>query len=352
MKGYLQLENGMTFEGDLFGYVNEKVIGEVVFNTSMTGYQEILTDPSYYGQIVTMTYPLIGNYGINFDYEQSKTIKARGFIVKEVSHKPNNFNNEMTLSDYLESEGVTAISGIDTRMLTKILRNEGVMRGMITTHMMPKTKLIEILETYDNSKSVANVSIEESYEIEGEKDKKHIVAIDYGMKTNIVNMFKEKGLKITVVPYNTSAEEIRKLNPDALFLSNGPGDPADLPECVEVIKEFVGKLPIVGICLGHQLASLALGGKTKKLKFGHRGGNHPVKNLETESVYITSQNHGYVVDELPSNVEVTYVNVNDGSIEGMKCEDKNIFTIQFHPEACPGPYEGKQLFDEFMKVIG
>lgn len=351
MKGYLQLENGMTFEGELFGKIEDKVIGEVVFNTSMTGYQEILTDPSYYGQIVTMTYPLIGNYGVNFDYEQSACCKARGFVVKEVSNKPNNFNNEMTLPDYLESEDITAISGVDTRMLTKVLRNEGVMRGMITTHMMPKTKLIEILDEFDNSKSVFSVSTSAPFEVEGDKDGKHIVAIDYGIKANIINMFKQRGVNLTVVPFDTKAEDILKMNPDAVFLSNGPGDPADLPDCVEEIKKLIGKLPIIGICLGHQLASLALGGKTSKLKFGHRGGNHPVKNLDNEKVFMTSQNHGYVVDELPEGIEVTYRNINDGSIEGMRCKDKKIFTIQFHPEACPGPYEGVHIFDEFLKVI-
>ncbi|WP_302826123.1 glutamine-hydrolyzing carbamoyl-phosphate synthase small subunit [Anaerofustis stercorihominis] len=351
MKGYLQLENGMTFEGELFGKIQEKVIGEVVFNTSMTGYQEILTDPSYYGQIVTMTYPLIGNYGVNFDYEQSDSCKARGFIVKEVCYKPNNFNNEMTLPDYLESEDITALSGIDTRMLTKVLRNEGVMRGMITTHMMPKTKLIEILDEHDNSKSVFTVSTSNTYEIKGKKDAKHIVIYDYGIKTNIINMYKEKGLNLTIVPFDTKAEDVLKINPDAVFLSNGPGDPMDLPMCVEEIKKLIGKLPILGICLGHQLASLALGGTTKKLKFGHRGGNHSVKNLANERVFITSQNHGYVVDKLPKDVEVTYTHVNDGSIEGMRVRDKKIYTVQFHPEACPGPTDNGNVLDEILKVI-
>ncbi len=349
MKGYLQLENGMTFEGEMFGYMEENVVAEIVFNTSMTGYQEIITDPSYYGQVVVLTYPLIGNYGINFDYEQSKSAKVSGVIVKEYCESPSNFNNEMTLGAYLKNEKIPALSGIDTRMLTKVIRDSGVMRGVITKSRMPKTVLEEKVSMFDNSMAVKNVSTKSIYKIEGIG--KHVVIIDYGIKNNILEIFKAKGFHITVVPYDTKAEEILSLKPDVLFLSNGPGDPKDMIESVLEVKKCIGSVPILGICLGHQIASLALGGDTKKLKFGHRGGNHPVKNLENNKVFITSQNHGYVVSDLPKGVEVTHINLNDESVEGMKCKSKNIFTVQFHPEACPGPYEAAHIFDEFIEQI-
>lgn len=351
MKGFLQLENGMTIEGKLFGYINERIPGEVVFNTSMTGYQEVLTDPSYYGQIVTMTYPLIGNYGINFDYEQSKGCKVKGFIVKEYCTMPNNFNNEMTLTDYLENERITGLCDVDTKKLTKILRNQGVMRGLITTFQLPRTKLLETLDEFDNTKCVSEVSTKSVSKYNGVIDK-HVVIIDCGIKTNIVEMFKARGVSLTIVPYNTDYQAILDLKPSAVFISNGPGDPIDCKETIGTVKNLIGKLPLIGICLGHQIVSLALGGKTKKLKFGHRGANHPVKDLTNGKVFITSQNHGYVVDSLPEGVEITHININDKSIEGMKDEKNKIFTVQFHPEACPGPYEAVSIFDEFIKMIG
>ena len=301
MKARLILENGMIFEGNAFGHLKESV-GEVVFTTGMTGYQEVLTDPSYYGQIVTMTYPLIGNYGINLEDSESKSPKVKGFIVRENCHFPNNFRCEMQLDDYLKQNKIIGLEGIDTRALTKILRNNGTMKGIIS-----------------------------------------------GIKENIIRNFKKRGCKITVFPMDITAEEVLAVNPDLIFLSNGPGDPEDLTEVIENIKKLVGVKPIVGICLGHQLLALTLGGHTTKLKFGHRGCNHPVKDLERNMVHITSQNHGYVVNELPEDVVATHININDGTIEGMKHTKLPIYSVQFHPEAAAGPEDSEYIFDRFME---
>lgn len=346
MKAKLILENGMVFEGKAFGYLKESV-GEVVFTTGMTGYQEVLTDPSYYGQIVTMTYPLIGNYGINLEDMESDSIKVRGFIVREKCNLPSNFRCELELEDFLKQGKVIGLEGIDTRALTKVLRNHGTMRGMITLEDVDDDYIKERISGFSTKEAVKTVTTDKSYIIEGKG--KHVAIIDFGIKTNIIRNFKKRGCKLTVFPATTTAEEILKVNPDLIFLSNGPGDPEDLDFAIENIKKLVGKKPLVGICLGHQLLGLALGGKTAKLKFGHRGCNHPVKDLEANIVHITSQNHGYVVETLPDDMEVTHVNINDGTVEGMKHKTLPIYSVQFHPEASAGPKDSEYIFDKFLE---
>ena len=346
MKAKLILENGVVFEGKAFGYLKE-CVGEVVFNTGMTGYQEVLTDPSYYGQIVTMTYPLIGNYGINLEDLESKEPKVRGFIVREKCQYPNNFRCELELETYLAQNKILGLDGIDTRALTKILRNNGTMKGIIVLDNSNLEDVKDKLEAFSNRDAVSIVSTNEKYEISGEG--KNVAIIDFGIKQNIIRNFVKRGCNVTVFPYDFKAEEVLDINPDLVFLSNGPGDPEDMGEAVNEIKEIVGKKPIVGICLGHQLLALTLGGETKKLKFGHRGCNHPVKDLINNRVHITSQNHGYYVATLPENMEITHVSMNDGTVEGMKHKELPIFSVQFHPEACPGPKDSEYIFDEFMK---
>lgn len=346
MKAKLILENGVVFEGKAFGYLKE-CVGEVVFNTGMTGYQEVLTDPSYYGQIVTMTYPLIGNYGINLEDLESKEPKVRGLIVREKCQYPNNFRCELELETYLAQNKVLGLDGIDTRALTKILRNNGTMKGIIVLDNSNLEDVKDKLEAFSNRDAVSIVSTNEKYEISGEG--KNVAIIDFGIKQNIIRNFVKRGCNVTVFPYDFKAEEVLDINPDLVFLSNGPGDPEDMGEAVNEIKKIVGKKPIVGICLGHQLLALTLGGETKKLKFGHRGCNHPVKDLINNRVHITSQNHGYYVVTLPENMEITHVSMNDGTVEGMKHKELPIFSVQFHPEACPGPKDSEYIFDEFMK---
>lgn len=347
MKAKLILENGMVFEGKAFGYL-ESTVGEVVFNTGMTGYQEILTDPSYYGQIVTMTYPLIGNYGINLEDVESRAPKVKGLIVREKANIPSNFRCELSLENYLKEHKVLGLEGIDTRALTKVLRNHGTMKGIISLEHSNIEQVKSLLDSYSNVDAVRNVSTKISYGIEGSG--KHVAILDFGIKQNIINCFKARGCKITVFNGFTSAKDVLAVNPDLVFLSNGPGDPADLVEVIEVMKELVSKVPITGICLGHQLLAIVLGGKTSKLKFGHRGCNHPVKDLEENKVYITSQNHGYYVSELPKEMKVTHLSVNDGTIEGMRHNKLPIFSVQFHPEACPGPKDIEVIFDKFLEV--
>lgn len=346
MKAKLILENGVVFEGKAFGYLKE-CVGEVVFNTGMTGYQEVLTDPSYYGQIVTMTYPLIGNYGINLEDLESKEPKVRGFIVREKCQYPNNFRCELELETYLAQNKVLGLDGIDTRALTKILRNNGTMKGIIVLDNSNLEDVKDKLEAFSNRDAVSIVSTNEKYEISGEG--KNVAIIDFGIKQNIIRNFVKRECNVTVFPYDFKAEEVLEINPDLVFLSNGPGDPEDMGEAVNEVKKIVGKKPIVGICLGHQLLALTLGGETKKLKFGHRGCNHPVKDLINNRVHITSQNHGYYVATLPENMEITHVSMNDGTVEGMKHKELPIFSVQFHPEACPGPKDSEYIFDEFMK---
>jgi carbamoyl-phosphate synthase small subunit len=346
MNAKLILENGMVFEGNAFGYLSDGV-GEVVFTTGMTGYQEVLTDPSYYGQIVTMTYPLIGNYGVNLEDVESNSPKVRGFIVREKCSFPSNFRCEMDLDNYLKQNKIVGLEGIDTRALTKVLRNNGTMKGIIVVDEIGEKDVNDRITAYTNKEAVKNVTTDKVYTIEG--NGKHVAVMDFGIKTNILRCFKKRGCKLTVFPANAKAEDILAINPDLVFLSNGPGDPQDVPEAIENIKKLIGKKPIVGICLGHQLLTLALGGTTTKLKFGHRGCNHPVKDLETNKVAITSQNHGYVVETLPEEVVATHININDGTIEGMKHKTLPIFSVQFHPEASAGPHDSEYIFDKFME---
>lgn len=346
MNAKLILENGMVFEGNAFGYLKDSV-GEVVFTTGMTGYQEVLTDPSYYGQIVTMTYPLIGNYGINLEDVESDSPKVKGFIVREKCNLPSNFRCELDLEDYLKQNKIVGLEGIDTRALTKILRNNGTMRGIIVVDEIDEQDINERIADYSNKEAVKNVTTKEVYTIDGEG--KNIAVMDFGIKTNILRCFQKRGCKLTVFPADAKAEDILAIDPDLVFLSNGPGDPEDVPESIENIKKLIGVKPITGICLGHQLLTLALGGTTTKLKFGHRGCNHPVKDLETNKVTITSQNHGYVTETLPEDVIATHVNINDGTIEGMKHKILPIFSVQFHPEASAGPKDSEYIFDKFME---
>ena len=347
MKAKLVLENGMVFEGRAFGHIHE-TIGEVVFNTGMTGYQEVLTDPSYYGQIVTMTYPLIGNYGLNLEDIESTAPKVKGFIVREACDFPSNFRNEIKLNDYLRNNKIMAMDQVDTRALTKILRNSGTMKGIIVPEGISEDTINEKLQAFSNRDAVLNVTAKEKYTLPGTG--KHVAIIDYGIKANIIRSFKQRNCKMTVFPATATYEEILDVNPDLIFLSNGPGDPEDLTEAIECLKQLIGKKPIVGICLGHQLLALALGGKTAKLKFGHRGCNHPVKNILENKVYITSQNHGYYVEELPLDTMVTHISLNDGTVEGMKHKKLPIYSVQFHPEASPGPRDSNNIFDAFLEM--
>ena len=349
MKAKLILEDGTIFEGKAFGYLEDSV-GEVVFNTSMTGYGEVLTDPSYYGQIVTMTYPLIGNYGINLEDVQSKMVAVKGFIVREKSDAPNNFRCEMSLEVYLKQNKIIGLEGIDTRALTKILRNNGTMKGIITIDKNAKLEDVKHkLDIFDNTQAVLTVSRKKVEYIKGNGPK--VAIMDYGVKQNIVDNFVQRGCDITIFPALTPAEEVLASEPDLIFLSNGPGDPDDLEEIVNNVKKMIGKKPVVGICLGHQILGKVFGGKTSKLKFGHRGGNHPVKDLEEDRVFITAQNHGYYVSEVPECMRVTQINLNDNTVEGIRYKNKNIFTVQFHPEACPGPEDTAYIFDNFVKGL-
>lgn len=349
MKGKLILENKTVFEGECFGKISETV-GEVVFNTGMTGYQEILTDPSYYGQIVTMTYPLIGNYGTNLDDSQSSSPKVKGFIVREACKIPNNFRCEIDLDVYLKKNNIMGIEGIDTRQLTKILRNAGTMKGIITTNNLSDEEIEKKFNDFSNIDAVDKVTPKEVKTI-GEGNL-HIGVIDCGIKTNILNSFINKGCKLTIFPAHTKGEEILKHNFDGIFLSNGPGDPTDLPDVIETVKSLIGKVPVAGICLGVQIIALALGAETEKMKFGHRGCNHPVKNLKTGKVTITSQNHGYMVkrDSLTDDLEITHVNINDGTVEGLKHKTLPVMGVQYHPEACPGPHDSNIIFDDFISL--
>jgi carbamoyl-phosphate synthase small subunit len=353
MKAFLILEDGTVFTGKSIGSKKE-MISEIVFNTSMTGYLEVLTDPSYAGQAVVMTYPLIGNYGITPDME-SKKAWPDGYIVRELSRMPSNFRCEKTIQDFLEEQDVPGIADVDTRALTKILREKGTMNGMITTNEnYNMEEILPKLKSYKVEDVVSKVTCSEKYVLEG--NGKKVALLDLGAKNNIANSLNDRGCEVTVYPAHTTAEEIISANPDGIMLSNGPGDPADCISIIEEIKKlYHTDIPIFAICLGHQLMALASGAVTHKLKYGHRGGNHPVKDLRTGRVYISSQNHGYVVDDksMDSNTAVpAFVNVNDGTNEGLEYKGKQIFTVQFHPEACPGPKDSDYLFERFMDMMG
>ena len=353
MKAYLILEDGTVFEGTSIGSSRE-VISEIVFNTSMTGYLEVLTDPSYAGQAVVMTYPLIGNYGICREDMESRQAWPDGYIVRELSRIPSNFRSGDTIDHFLKEQDIPGISRIDTRALTKILREKGTMNGMITTNGdYDLEEVKEKIRQYTVKGVVLKTSVKKPYVLPG--DGKKVALLDCGAKDNIARNLNKRGCEVTVYPADTPAEEILKTNPDGIMLSNGPGDPAENVGIIEEVRKlYESSVPIFAICLGHQLMALATGAKTYKLKYGHRGGNHPVKDLETGRVYITSQNHGYAVDEEsldPSVAVPAFVNVNDKTNEGLKYVGKNIFTVQYHPEACPGPLDSGYLFDRFMRMM-
>lgn len=354
MKAFLILEDGHVFTGTSIGSDRE-VISEIVFNTSMTGYLEVLTDPSYAGQAVTMTYPLIGNYGICFGDMESKKPWPDGYIVRELSRMPSNFRCESTIQDFLERHDIPGIAGIDTRALTRILREKGTMNGMITTNENYNLdEIIPKLKAYKVGNVVEKVTCTEKKVLEGKGYK--VALLDLGAKNNIAKSLNDRGCEVAVYPAHTPAEEILAAKPDGIMLSNGPGDPKSCTDIISEIKKlYDSDVPVFAICLGHQLMALAAGADTHKLKYGHRGGNHPVKDLETGKVYISSQNHGYVVDtdKLDPAVAVpAFINVNDGTNEGLKYTGKNIFTVQFHPEACPGPADSADLFDRFIEMMG
>jgi carbamoyl-phosphate synthase small subunit len=368
MKAILLLEDGTVFEGTSFGAKGQKC-GEVVFNTSMTGYQEITTDPSYYEQIITMTYPLIGNYGTNGLDAESKKVYAAGFIVKENCETPSNWRNEQSLSEYLKANNVVGLAGIDTRKLVKHIRTQGAMRGIISSTELKILSLTKTLGEYPGLVGrdiVKDVTSKKPYKwdkpvvdvlkpsTDKPKLKYKVVAYDFGMKQNILRLLISHGCDVQVVPAFTSAKDVLARKPDGVFLSNGPGDPAAVTYAVESTRQLLGKVPIFGICLGHQILGLALGGKTYKLKFGHRGANHPVKNLETKQIEITSQNHGFCVDinSLKNKgVELTHINLNDKTLEGFRCKHLSAFCVQYHPEASPGPHDSQYLFRMFTDLM-
>lgn len=385
MKAFLILEDGTVFEGTHIG-ADKEIISEIVFNTSMAGYLEVLTDPSYAGQAVCMTYPLIGNYGICREDMESRKLWPDGFIVRELSRIPSNFRSNATIQEFLEEYGIPGIAGIDTRALTKILREKGTMNGMITTKEPTDIEELKVrLKAYTVGDVVEIVTCEHKYSLKGvtdlsengpisgsakytgEKEKrpslvrklngkgKKVALLDLGAKENIARNLIQRGCDVTVYPADTTADEIFADHPDGIMLSNGPGDPKSCTQIIKNIKDlYDGDIPIFAICLGHQLMALATGADTYKMKYGHRGGNHPVKDLSTGRVYISSQNHGYVVDmdKLdPGIATPTFVNVNDGTCEGLSYTGKNIFTVQFHPEACPGPQDSGYLFDRFIEMM-
>jgi len=352
MKRWLVLEDGSVYQGEGFGS-DEFQIGELVFNTSMTGYQEILTDNSYCGQIVMMTYPLIGNYGINRDDNESVLPSVFGFAVRDLSDHPSNFRCEETLDEYLKRRKVPGIYGVDTRAITRKIRSLGTLKACFTDEESEVEDLAEKLKAADFlHDQVKRVSTKNIYPIPGRGKK--VVLMDFGVKLSILRELSRRDCDIIVVPWNTSAEEIMALHPDGVMLSNGPGDPADLPEVVETVKELIGKTAVFGICLGCQLIALASGASTYKLKFGHRGGNHPVVNLSTGKVEITSQNHGFAVDIeslAGTRLTMTHQALNDKSCEGIRHLDADCFAVQYHPEANAGPQDSNYLFDQFIAMM-
>ena len=349
-KGKLVFKDGSVFEGTLYGKRN--AVGEVVFTTGMSGYQETLTDPSFCGQIVVMTYPLIGNYGCNAMFNQNKKSFFQGFVIGEICDTPSNWRSEETLEQFLEAQDVPALVGVDTRAITRKIRDNGVMQGVIVPAEMPQEEVEALLNTPAVHNQVEQVTTKEVYTL-GD-GKYNIAVLDFGIKQNIINFLLSFDARLTVFPAFTSPEEVKACNPDGVFLSNGPGDPSDLPEIIENIKQLMGKCPIFGICLGQQLMALANGAKTYKMKFGHRGVNQPVKDLRSGRIYISSQNHGYAVDEKSlagKDIQVSHVSMNDGTVEGLEYTKHPSFSVQYHPEACPGPGGHDYLFKHFVDLM-
>ncbi len=357
MKPYdkkIVLENGKEFYGYGVG-ADKEAVNELVFNTSMVGYQEIISDPSYTDQMVCMTYPLIGNYGITDEDFETRVPTMGGLIVREYNDLPSNFRYTKTLSEVLDEYGIPAISGVDTRMITRIIRDEGSQKILICNADVPYEEALKKVKDYViPTDMVSRVSCKKRWYSRTPNHKYDVVAIDCGIKHNIIRKLNEKGCNVTVVPYNITAEEIMNMRPDGLFLSNGPGNPEDVQTVIDVVKELKGRLPIFGICLGHQMISLALGATTFKMKFGHRGGNHPVKNLETGKLEITSQNHSYAVDAKSlegTELTLTHLNLLDDTAEGVKSDENKIFSVQYHPESAPGPQDSAYLFDKFIDLM-
>ena len=355
-KAKLILENGTVFNGIAMGHIGE-TIGEICFNTGMTGYQEILTDPSYCGQIINMTYPHIGNYGINLEDVESEKIHASGFIVKECTDIPSNYRSTQPLNQYLEENLITGIQEIDTRMITRIIRDQGAMNAIISSDNLDEKELIKKLKLFPSMEGLdlaKKVSTKSRYTWNKNVIKKYKIAVlDFGIKYNILRLLDSLDCECEIFPANTKKSEILKYNPDGIFLSNGPGDPQAVDYAIQTVKSLIGKKPIFGICLGHQILSLALGAKTFKLKFGHRGTNHPVKNISNNEIEITSQNHGFAVipESLPKNIEITHKSLNDNTVEGIRCKSLNLFSIQYHPESSPGPHDSRYLFKSFIKMM-
>lgn len=352
MRAKLVLEDGTTFHGEGFGDLTSQTVGEVVFNTGMMGYQEVLSDPSYCDQIVTMTYPLIGNYGLNREEFESLTPQVKGFVVREYEMIPSNWRSEMTLDEVLKSYKIPGLFGIDTRKLTRKIRYEGTMKGAIVPEEMPEDEAMAFLRPPLPKDQVRRVSTRSSYRIPGEKER--ILLIDYGAKGGIIRELSARGCEVIVAPYSLTAEEVRRLHPDGILLSNGPGDPSAVPEAIETVREVMAEYPLFGICLGHQIFSLACGAESGRMKFGHRGSNQPVKDLTTGKVYMTSQNHGYTI--LPESLAgtdliLTHTSMNDETVEGVRHAYLPAFSVQYHPEASPGPWENGYLFDQFLQLV-
>lgn len=351
----LIMQDGSEYVGYGFGEDTGNRVCELVFNTSPVGYQEIMSDPSYTDQFVTMAYPLIGNYGINRDDNETKHPTIGGFVVRDYNDRPSNFRSGETLSQTLKRLGIPGITGVDTREIVRKIRNTGTRKALITDASTTTEEGLKIIEeTVLKPDAVSRVSRKfvENYITVGAKY--HIAALDFGMKENILRSFLNRGCSVTVFPWNATAEDVEAVRPDGIFLSNGPGDPEDVKEAIELVRILRGKYPIFGICLGHQIISLACGAKTYKLKFGHRGGNHPVRNLETGRIDITSQNHSYAVDENTlegTGLVVTHKNLLDDTVEGVRCSQDRIFSVQYHPESCPGPHDASYLFDEFLSLM-